>query len=90
MAPSVASTNKHVGPRRLDTASAPPFYKRKNGILLYFLLSASALSSFASGFDGVSSSYALQSPPGIADLTYTAVCSPYKSASLTFATFSSP
>jgi len=53
MAPAAAHTSEHVA-SSFDFNSAPVFYKRKNGILLYFLLTSSLLSSMASGFDGVS------------------------------------
>ena len=53
MAPAAAHTTDHIAPA-LDLSSVPPFYKRKNGILLYFLLTSSLLASFAAGFDGVS------------------------------------
>lgn len=52
MAPDAAKATEEMSPK-IDTSAAPRFYKRKNGILLYFLLTSSALSSFASGFDGV-------------------------------------
>lgn len=53
MAPNAAKTSENIA-SALDTTTAPPFYKRKNGILLYFLLTSSLVSSMASGFDGVS------------------------------------
>jgi len=56
MAPSAATPNNAANvSSAIDLSSIPPFYKRKNGILLYLLLTSSLLSSFASGFDGVSS-----------------------------------
>lgn len=39
----------------IDLKSIPPFWRRKNGILLYFLLTSSLLASAALGIDGVSS-----------------------------------
>lgn len=38
----------------IDLKTIPPFYRRKNGILLYFLLTSSLLASMALGIDGVS------------------------------------
>lgn len=38
----------------IDLNAVPPFWKRKNGILLYFLLTSSLLASMALGIDGVS------------------------------------
>jgi hypothetical protein len=38
----------------IDLTTIPPFYRRKNGILLYFLLTSSLLASAALGIDGVS------------------------------------
>lgn len=38
----------------IDVNSMPPFWRRKNGILLYFLLTSSLLASAALGIDGVS------------------------------------
>lgn len=38
----------------IDLKAIPPFYRRKNGILLYFLLTSSLLASAALGIDGVS------------------------------------
>jgi hypothetical protein len=37
----------------IDVDSMPPFWRRKNGILLYFLLTSSLLASAALGIDGV-------------------------------------
>lgn len=53
MAPKAAAASQAIE-TALDTSGVRPFYKRKNGILLYFLLTSSLLSSMASGFDGVS------------------------------------
>ncbi|KAH7131566.1 general substrate transporter [Dactylonectria estremocensis] len=36
----------------IDLASIPPFWKRKNGIMLYFLLTSSLFASMALGIDG--------------------------------------
>lgn len=38
----------------IDVNSIPPFWRRKNGTLLYFLLTSSLLASAALGIDGVS------------------------------------
>lgn len=38
----------------IDLKTIPPFYRRKNGILLYFLLTSSLIASMALGIDGVS------------------------------------
>ncbi|TIA59978.1 putative MFS hexose transporter [Aureobasidium pullulans] len=51
MAPTAAKTTNDIS-SSIDLSSIAPFYKRKNGILLYLLLTTSLLSSFASGFDG--------------------------------------
>jgi hypothetical protein len=53
MAPAAAHTIDDIK-SPLDTKAYPPFYRRKNGILLYFLLTSSLLSSAALGIDGVS------------------------------------
>lgn len=37
----------------IDVDAMPPFWRRKNGILLYFLLTSSLLASAALGIDGV-------------------------------------
>lgn len=52
MAPAAAKAAEGIS-AAIDFSTVSRFYKRKNGILLYFLLTSSALSSFASGFDGV-------------------------------------
>lgn len=52
MAPAAARASENIS-SALDLKALPPFYKRKNGILLYFLLTSSLVSSMASGFDGV-------------------------------------
>jgi hypothetical protein len=52
MAPSAAhATDALQTPIDLD--AVPPFWRRKNGILLYFLLTSSLLASAALGIDGV-------------------------------------
>ncbi|KFY28442.1 hypothetical protein V491_00455 [Pseudogymnoascus sp. VKM F-3775] len=51
MAPAAAHTADGIRPP-IDIKSYAPFYKRKNGILLYFLLTSSLLSSMALGIDG--------------------------------------
>jgi len=53
MAPSAAHATEQLE-SIIDLNAAKPFYQRKNGILLYLLLTSSFLSSLASGFDGVS------------------------------------
>ncbi|KAL2205829.1 putative MFS hexose transporter [Sarocladium strictum] len=51
MAPSAAHATEGLeSPIDLDTI--PPFWRRKNGILLYFLLTSSLLASAALGIDG--------------------------------------
>lgn len=52
MAPAAARATKNIL-TVIDVETAAPFWRRKNGLLLYFLLSASLSSSLASGFDGV-------------------------------------
>lgn len=37
----------------IDLKAVPPFWRRKNGVLLYFLLTSSLLASAALGIDGV-------------------------------------
>lgn len=54
MAPSAAHTADGIS-SPIDLALIPPFWRRKNGILLYFLLTSSLLASAALGIDGVSS-----------------------------------
>ncbi|KAK8141204.1 hypothetical protein G3M48_000567 [Beauveria asiatica] len=51
MAPSAAHAVDSIIPV-LDLSSVPPFWRRKNGILLYFLLTSSLLASAALGIDG--------------------------------------
>ena len=53
MAPSAAYAADGMVPP-IDLKSIPPFWKRKNGILLYFLLTSSLFTSAALGIDGVS------------------------------------
>jgi hypothetical protein len=53
MAPAAAHAAEGIiSPINVD--SMPPFWRRKNGILLYFLLTSSLLASAALGIDGVS------------------------------------
>lgn len=52
MAPAAARAAEKIS-SAVDLKSLPPFYARKNGVLLYFLLTSSLMSSMASGFDGV-------------------------------------
>ncbi|EHK43784.1 uncharacterized protein TrAtP1_008198 [Trichoderma atroviride] len=51
MAPSAAHTADGIS-SPIDLALIPPFWRRKNGILLYFLLTSSLLASAALGIDG--------------------------------------
>ncbi|UKZ76180.1 hypothetical protein TrVFT333_003877 [Trichoderma virens FT-333] len=51
MAPAAAHTADGIS-SPIDLASFPPFWRRKNGILLYFLLTSSLLASAALGIDG--------------------------------------
>jgi hypothetical protein len=52
MAPAAAQAVAGIeSPINLSTI--PPFYRRKNGILLYFLLTSSLIASMALGIDGV-------------------------------------
>ncbi|KAL1854954.1 hypothetical protein VTK73DRAFT_8635 [Phialemonium thermophilum] len=51
MAPAAAHTVDDILPP-IDLKSIPPFYRRKNGILLYFLLTSSLFASMALGIDG--------------------------------------
>lgn len=53
MAPSAAHTADGIS-SPIDFALIPSFWRRKNGILLYFLLTSSLLASAALGIDGVS------------------------------------
>lgn len=53
MAPAVAHAAEGIV-SSIDIKSMPPFWRRKNGILLYFLLTSSLLASAALGIDGVS------------------------------------
>lgn len=55
MAPTAAHATENII-SSIDVDSMPPFWRRKNGILLYFLLTSSLLASAALGIDGVSSS----------------------------------
>lgn len=51
MAPKVARATEDIQ-SPIDLKSVPPFWKRKNGVLLYFLLTSSLLASMALGIDG--------------------------------------
>ncbi|OAQ73665.1 MFS hexose transporter [Pochonia chlamydosporia 170] len=51
MAPAAAHTADGIAPP-IDLKSIPPFWKRRNGILLYFLLTSSLFTSAALGIDG--------------------------------------
>ncbi|KAH6711294.1 hypothetical protein BKA61DRAFT_692904 [Leptodontidium sp. MPI-SDFR-AT-0119] len=51
MAPKAASAAENLE-TALDCSNVPPFWKRKNGLLLYFILTSSFFFSLASGFDG--------------------------------------
>ncbi|KIN03509.1 hypothetical protein OIDMADRAFT_26199 [Oidiodendron maius Zn] len=51
MAPAAAHTAEGI-PSPIDLDSIRPFWRRKNGILLYFLLTSSLLASAALGIDG--------------------------------------
>lgn len=55
MAPSASQATEGVQ-SPIDSAAlkaVPPFWKRKNGTLLYFLLTSSLLASATLGIDGV-------------------------------------
>lgn len=52
MPPPAAKTTEDIA-LAINLEEVPPFWKRKNGMLLYFLLTSSFFSSLASGFDGV-------------------------------------
>ncbi|KAJ5715783.1 uncharacterized protein N7483_012964 [Penicillium malachiteum] len=51
MAPAAAHAAEAIV-SSIDVDSMPPFWRRKNGILLYFLLTSSLLASAALGIDG--------------------------------------
>ncbi|KAH7237983.1 hypothetical protein B0J15DRAFT_516557 [Fusarium solani] len=51
MAPKAARATEDIQ-SPIDFTSFPPFWKRKNGILLYFLLTSSLFASMALGIDG--------------------------------------
>ncbi|TKX27040.1 lactose permease-like protein 1 [Elsinoe australis] len=51
MPPPAAKTTEDIA-LAINLEEVPPFWKRKNGMLLYFLLTSSFFSSLASGFDG--------------------------------------
>ncbi|KAK5995333.1 Lactose permease-like protein [Cladobotryum mycophilum] len=52
MAPSAAAHAGNDISSPIDLESIPPFWRRRNGILLYFLLTSSLLASAALGIDG--------------------------------------
>ncbi|GAB0136370.1 hypothetical protein EsDP_00004671 [Epichloe bromicola] len=51
MAPAAARAADGMAPP-IDLSAIPPFWKRKNGVLLYFLLTSSLFTSAALGIDG--------------------------------------
>ncbi|KAK7420930.1 hypothetical protein QQX98_002494 [Neonectria punicea] len=51
MAPKAAQAVDGIA-SPIDLSSVPPFWKRKNGVLLYFLLTSSLFASMALGIDG--------------------------------------
>ncbi|KAG5977250.1 hypothetical protein E4U55_006951 [Claviceps digitariae] len=51
MAPAAAHTTDGIVPP-IDLDAIPPFWRRRNGILLYFLLTSSLFTSAALGIDG--------------------------------------
>lgn len=51
MAPKAAHASEDIQ-SAFDLDSVPPFWKRKNGVLLYFLLTSSLFASMALGIDG--------------------------------------
>lgn len=53
MAPSTAHASEGLS-NPYDLATIPPFWRRKNGILLYFVLTSSLLATASLGIDGVS------------------------------------
>jgi hypothetical protein len=57
MAPSAAQATEGIE-SPIDLKAIPPFWRRKNGVLLYFLLTSSLLASATLGIDGVSDVYA--------------------------------
>ena len=60
MAPAAAHTADGIRPP-IDLKAIPPFWRRKNGVMLYFLLTSSLLASAALGIDGVSESMPIMS-----------------------------
>lgn len=52
MAPAAAHTTDGIQ-SSIDLKAIPSFWRRKNGILLYFLLTSSLLAAAALGIDGV-------------------------------------
>ena len=53
MSPAAAHAVDGLKPP-IDLDAIRPFYRRKNGILLYFLITSSLFASAALGIDGVS------------------------------------
>ncbi|KAH8675078.1 putative MFS hexose transporter [Ilyonectria robusta] len=51
MAPKAAHAVEDIS-SPIDLSTVPPFWKRKNGVLLYFLLTSSLFASMALGIDG--------------------------------------
>jgi hypothetical protein len=51
MAPKAAHATEDIQ-SPIDLTTVPPFWKRKNGVLLYFLLTSSLFASMALGIDG--------------------------------------
>lgn len=60
MAPAAAHATDGIL-STIDLKSIPSFWRRKNGILLYFLLTSSLLASAALGIDGVSETHVSRS-----------------------------
>lgn len=52
MAPAAAQTAEGLE-NPYDMATIAPFWRRKNGILLYFLLTSSLFATMSLGIDGV-------------------------------------
>lgn len=61
MAPSAAHATEGLE-TPIDLNAIAPFWRRKNGVLLYFLLTSSLLASAALGIDGVSLSSSSSKP----------------------------
>lgn len=51
MAPKVAHATEDIQ-SPIDLTTIAPFWRRKNGVLLYFLLTSSLFASMALGIDG--------------------------------------